>query len=300
MGARYYDAALGRFISADTVIASLANPQSLNRYAYVYNNPVNNTDPTGHRPIGDEDYTNSHGKPKSTQQKKTSQTPKQGGPKPEKAKSERHTRGDNWEKDGSPDGYQNYNLPPGIPVADANGFTYYTSDCDDSARCWPISQMHVFRFSWQQAYVLEEALAYKFEPDRMLPSKVLLDVLVDKGVSMVVEIPLADLLNGMSDFNKGAYADLFHLIREANGQTSLATRQLQPVTVVIATNVQATYQFPPNTGETRDAIFTIGAQGNMSPHVALYNPVFVSSPTVLWPTMPQVLENFAKEVPYGH
>jgi RHS repeat-associated protein len=48
MGARYYDAALGRFISADTIIASLANPQSLNRYSYVYNNPINGTDPTGH------------------------------------------------------------------------------------------------------------------------------------------------------------------------------------------------------------------------------------------------------------
>jgi uncharacterized protein RhaS with RHS repeats len=46
---RYYAQGLGRFISADTIIASLANPQSLNRYSYVYNNPINNTDPTGHR-----------------------------------------------------------------------------------------------------------------------------------------------------------------------------------------------------------------------------------------------------------
>jgi hypothetical protein len=48
MGARYYDAALGRFISADTIIASLANPQSLNRYAYGLNNPVKYTDPSGY------------------------------------------------------------------------------------------------------------------------------------------------------------------------------------------------------------------------------------------------------------
>jgi hypothetical protein len=54
MGARYYDAALGRFISADTIVASLANPQSLNRYSYVYNNPVNSTDPTGHMVISDD------------------------------------------------------------------------------------------------------------------------------------------------------------------------------------------------------------------------------------------------------
>ena len=47
-GARYYDAVLGRFISADTVIQSLRNPQSLNRYAYALNNPMIYTDPSGH------------------------------------------------------------------------------------------------------------------------------------------------------------------------------------------------------------------------------------------------------------
>jgi RHS repeat-associated protein len=65
MGARYYDAALGRFISADTIIASLANPQSLNRYAYAYNNPINNTDPTGHWvPEGGEPNPKHPSKPK--------------------------------------------------------------------------------------------------------------------------------------------------------------------------------------------------------------------------------------------
>ncbi len=47
-GARYYDAALARFISADTLVPSVYNPQSLNRYAYVRNNPVRYVDPTGH------------------------------------------------------------------------------------------------------------------------------------------------------------------------------------------------------------------------------------------------------------
>jgi len=46
--ARYYDNALGRFIQADTIVPSPANPQSLNRYAYVLNNPLRYTDPTGH------------------------------------------------------------------------------------------------------------------------------------------------------------------------------------------------------------------------------------------------------------
>jgi RHS repeat-associated protein len=69
--ARYDDPALGRFISADRVVPGAgpltaaphdapaqaagaaggggpANPQDLNRYAYGLNNPVRNTDPTGH------------------------------------------------------------------------------------------------------------------------------------------------------------------------------------------------------------------------------------------------------------
>ncbi len=48
MQARWYDPAIGRFISPDTIIPDPTNPQSFNRYSYVYNNPVNFTDPTGH------------------------------------------------------------------------------------------------------------------------------------------------------------------------------------------------------------------------------------------------------------
>ncbi len=46
--ARYYHPALGRFISADPVVPEPGNPQSLNRYAYVYNNPLRYTDSSGH------------------------------------------------------------------------------------------------------------------------------------------------------------------------------------------------------------------------------------------------------------
>lgn len=51
MHARYYDASLGRFISPDSLIPDPRNPQAFNRYAFVYNNPISNADPTGHVPV---------------------------------------------------------------------------------------------------------------------------------------------------------------------------------------------------------------------------------------------------------
>ena len=47
-GARYYDPQLGRFIQADTVTPDTYDPQQLNRYTYVNNNPFKYIDPTGH------------------------------------------------------------------------------------------------------------------------------------------------------------------------------------------------------------------------------------------------------------
>ena len=46
--ARLYDPVVGRFITPDTVIPDIYNPQDLNRYSYVRNNPLKYTDPTGH------------------------------------------------------------------------------------------------------------------------------------------------------------------------------------------------------------------------------------------------------------
>ena len=46
--ARSYDPSLSRFIQADSMVPSPANPQSLNRYAYTLNNPLRYTDPSGH------------------------------------------------------------------------------------------------------------------------------------------------------------------------------------------------------------------------------------------------------------
>jgi RHS repeat-associated protein len=49
---RYYDPVLGRFIQADTIVPGAANPQNLNRYTYVNNNPLKYIDPSGHGGIG--------------------------------------------------------------------------------------------------------------------------------------------------------------------------------------------------------------------------------------------------------
>jgi uncharacterized protein RhaS with RHS repeats len=44
---RWYDPSIGRFISQDPLPGSMLNPQSLNRYVYVLNQPTLLTDPTG-------------------------------------------------------------------------------------------------------------------------------------------------------------------------------------------------------------------------------------------------------------
>ena len=50
---RYYDPVLGRFPSLDPIEGTMSQPQSLNRYSYVQNNPVNKTDPSGLCPNND-------------------------------------------------------------------------------------------------------------------------------------------------------------------------------------------------------------------------------------------------------
>ena len=46
--ARYYNPALGRFLSQDTYPYNFSNPIELNRYVYTANNPINMADPSGH------------------------------------------------------------------------------------------------------------------------------------------------------------------------------------------------------------------------------------------------------------
>jgi RHS repeat-associated protein len=48
--ARYYASGLGRFASADSIVPGAGEPQAFNRYAFVFNNPLKYTDPSGHDP----------------------------------------------------------------------------------------------------------------------------------------------------------------------------------------------------------------------------------------------------------
>jgi RHS repeat-associated protein len=51
-GARFYDPEIGRFIQPDSMVPDPTSPQTLNRYTYVRNDPLNRTDPTGNFSIG--------------------------------------------------------------------------------------------------------------------------------------------------------------------------------------------------------------------------------------------------------
>jgi RHS repeat-associated protein len=77
-GARYYSPLLGRFVSADTIVPDEKNPQNLNRFSYVQNNPLRPIDPSGHRCLDN----------------KTGTKPVRCDPKPRKIPSSRDLKSD--------------------------------------------------------------------------------------------------------------------------------------------------------------------------------------------------------------
>ncbi len=64
-GARFYSPKLGRFLSADSIVPGYTDPQNLNRFSYVKNNPLRYIDPTGHKCVstGPGDCLNDNLKP---------------------------------------------------------------------------------------------------------------------------------------------------------------------------------------------------------------------------------------------
>ena len=61
MNGRIYDPLLGRFLSADVVVQNPTSLQSYNRYSYVLNNPLTQTDPSGFYSILGLEFTNGGG-----------------------------------------------------------------------------------------------------------------------------------------------------------------------------------------------------------------------------------------------
>jgi hypothetical protein len=61
--ARYYSPYLNRFVSADTIVPELGNPQAFNRYSYTINNPLKHIDPSGHTYLCDEKCEANDGRP---------------------------------------------------------------------------------------------------------------------------------------------------------------------------------------------------------------------------------------------
>ena len=62
-GARFYSSKIGRFLSADTIVPNPLNPQDLNRFSYVRNNPLRYIDPSGNMPCDYDETCRSPGLP---------------------------------------------------------------------------------------------------------------------------------------------------------------------------------------------------------------------------------------------
>jgi hypothetical protein len=78
--ARWYDPALGRFVSADTLIPDPGDSQAWDRYAYTLNNPLRYTDPSGHNAYCDSKNADPEECAEINDDPVTGQQPKGGNP----------------------------------------------------------------------------------------------------------------------------------------------------------------------------------------------------------------------------
>ncbi|PRP93858.1 hypothetical protein ENSA7_78990 [Enhygromyxa salina] len=86
MGGRMYDPQLGRMASADPFVVAPNSTQGWNRYAYVLNQPLSLTDPSGfeptERPAGDADSDQAKPPERDAKGMEGRGTTTQGPPKP--------------------------------------------------------------------------------------------------------------------------------------------------------------------------------------------------------------------------
>ncbi|GAA1955720.1 RHS repeat-associated core domain-containing protein [Nocardioides panacihumi] len=95
VGARKYDASLGRFISVDPML-EISSPPQLNGYNYAGNNPVNNTDPTGMMFPPDFGPSSSSSSTGGSSSASTPSSPSAGGSTPSKDYTTRHNEAVAW------------------------------------------------------------------------------------------------------------------------------------------------------------------------------------------------------------
>lgn len=236
---------LGRFISADTIIASLANPQSLNRYSYVYNNPINNTDPTGHRPCDGEYGCSADPQQRSKPTKHTTNTNKPGGSnKPaNEVKSTKDAQGNHHHGRTAVEvGYvtQEYALENDIPISGG----LWTSD-------W--SRMYKFHFEYWQVMYLSGGL-------RQATRGTTFEEGLSAGVDQNLPIPVISTVNAL---NRGTFDVILDRIDEAviNQKTRNGYQDMD-ITVVVVTYVHdAGYREGGPVAPARDALFVVDTDG---------------------------------------
>jgi RHS repeat-associated protein len=243
MGARYYDAALGRFISADTIIASLANPQSLNRYSYVYNNPINNSDPTGHKAC-DEQW-GCEGKPPQPSQpsKPSTNTNQPGGNNttPAGAQNAGDTGGNGDQGTGAdvstifsnspkPYWHEHRVLGDGMkPIFRWSSRIVYAGCL--MGGCTTVDKYHL---TGSQAYEMESTSVDVFfgESEGDFLRDTVLGVVIDAGTAGVASPAMSAIKFSQTKTNLSFY----HMLQDIGQQDQDAGRLHQPLTVVVVQN----------------------------------------------------------------